>query len=194
MPAPITIPALRRVVTASALLLIGSLVVTPPLPSQLPTTSFALTFPGPCQTAIRDASASGGVAWTMIRRCGLSLTVKGQGEFSVAVVAVVVSKGRIIRSWTSPKRQVSTGTFALSGKDFMPGDGFLEGVPNVLGEQAGVPVDDARRAISGTADAAPLLGRISSSTNGVIFVLIPDAGGRSTTTSPRFARTEKFGD
>jgi hypothetical protein len=43
-------------------------------------------------------------------------------------------------------------------------------------------------------DASPLLGRISSSTNGVIFVLLPDTGGRSATTSPRFMRTETVAD
>jgi hypothetical protein len=181
-----------RLPTITALALAVALGAAPGAHAQLPASAFTITFPDVCVTAIRSAGAS----WDQHRRCGLSLTVQGQGEFTVSVVAVVVAQGRITRAWTSAKRQVSAGTHALSGRYFIPDDRFLDGIPAVGGEQAGatVSVDLARKAAVVGGDASTLLGKVSSSTHGVAFVLIADGTSREATTTPRFLRTETFGD
>ena len=202
MPKRFMVPVTRRLALGAALLLTGGLAFTPAVHAQLPTSAFALSFPESLLSAIRSAG-SGGVTWDVVRRSGLLLNVKGQGEYTVSVVALAVAKGRVTRVWASPKRQVAVGTITLPGRDFLPGDHFLQGIPKVLGDQAGrtLSVDDARKAISDAGNAATagtaaerLLGSVSTSTNGVIFVMIPDGTGKSTTTNPRFARTETLSD
>ena len=189
-----TDPVTRRLLHASTLLLVGVLGLGPRLHAQLPASAFSLSFPETVMTAIKSAGSSG-ASWDVVRRYGFSLNVTGQGEFTISVVAVVVSKGKVVRTWTSAKRQVAAGTSTLSGRDFLPPDSFLQGIPKILGEQGGqtISVDDAKRAIAG-GSASTLLGRVSTSTNGVIFVLIPEGTSRSTTTNPRFARTETLSD
>ncbi len=185
----------RRLAPASALLLIGTLGSAPGARAQLPASALTITFPDVCVTAIRNAGSSG-VSWDLMRRCGLSLTVQGRGEFTVSVVAAVVSNGRIVRAWASPKRQVAAGTVALPGSDFLPDARFLDGIPNVRGEQAGatVAIDLARKAAVVGGDATVLLGRAGSTASGVVFVPIPDGASRSSTTNPRFVRTETMSD
>lgn len=182
---------------AAMLVLVAALAPGQGIKAQ-PTTAFSLAFPSVTLEAMKISFERGGVTWEVIRRGGLSLTVQGAGEFSVSVAALAVSRGRVTRVWKSPgQMQVASGTVTLSGRTFVPDDRFLQGIPGVLGHQAGttLPVADAIRAIDSGAVGALLDRRTASTASGVILVALPGSTAtRTSTTSPRFLRTETFGD
>jgi hypothetical protein len=93
------------------------------------------------------------------------------------------------------------GSVPLSGKDFLPGWPFPGPAGTVTSELAGTPitVSDAMRAIDSGSAAAFLDRRIAADATGVILIAIPALDGASkaaasSTTNPRFVRTERFTD
>jgi hypothetical protein len=182
----------------SALVILAcTLALAPGIRAQ-PTTAFTLAFPSATLEAMKITFERGGVTWDAIRRNGLSLTVQGAGEFTISVAALAVHRGRVLRVWKSPtRRQVSTGTVALSGRDFIPDDRFLDGIPGMVGTQAGttLSVSDAMRAIDSGSLSALLDRTTASSASGLVLIALSESTtSRTTTTNPRFARTETMSD
>jgi hypothetical protein len=182
---------------SAPLALVAALALAPGIRAQ-PTTAFSLAFPSATLEAMKITFERGGVTWDVVRRNGLSLTVQGAGEFTISVAALAVNRGRILRTWKSPnRRQVSTGTVTLSGRDFIPDDRFLDGIPGMVGTQAGttLSVADALRAIDSGSLSALLDRTTASSASGLILIALPEGTtSRTTTTNPRFARTETLSD
>ncbi|MGE3886769.1 MAG: hypothetical protein AB7H81_10075 [Vicinamibacterales bacterium] len=182
---------------AAGLALVAALAPAQGIRAQ-PGNTFALSLPSATLAAAKIEFESGGLSWDAVRKGGLSLTVAGAGEFNVSVAAIAVSRGRVLRTWkSSGQMQVASGTVTLAGRTFVPDDRFLQGIPRVLGHQAGaaLPVADAIRAIDEGSVKALLDRTTASSGSGVLLVALPgSATSRTSTTSGRFLRTETFGD
>ncbi|MFO7588557.1 MAG: hypothetical protein R6X22_10835 [Gemmatimonadota bacterium] len=186
---------------------LGVLASAPAAQAQM---QFTLTFPDVCLRAIHGEE---GAAWDLVRRYGLVLTAEGElnlagtvtrsssGGVDVVVVALAVDKGKVVNVWRSRSQvPAGDGSVPLSGKDFLPGWPFPGPAGTVTSELAGTPITvaDAMRAIdSGSASA--FLGRTAADATGLVLIAIPALDGASkaaasSTTNPRFARTERFTD
>jgi hypothetical protein len=184
--------------------LCASLVAVPEAAAQLagPSAGLALTLPSATRLAIgeMEKNLGPGVSWDLVRRNGLVLAVQGSGELRVAVFALAVEDGKIVKVWRSPSQvTVTAGSTSLSGR-YLP-DGMF-GVPQpfgVVAEQAGTTVtaEEAMRAIDVRKASAFLDSRTAAGATGILLVAIPALSGSSkdagsTTTSPRFVRPKVF--
>jgi hypothetical protein len=157
----------------------------------------SLQVPAATETALRSGD---GIPWDQLRRNGLDMSARGDGEVWLVLFSLTLENGRVIESRTSQRFAAAAGSERVSGR-YLPS---LEKL-RVTRVEAGrlVPVDGliemSKRA--GDADNAGNAGNAGLTLptalvrgRALVMFVAPPGGGLESSSSPLFVRTDRVSD
>lgn len=155
------------------------------------TWQLSLQLPAATKTAVGSRD---GISWEQLRRNGLDLSARGDGEVWLVMFSLTLENGRVIDSWTSQRFAADAGSGRVSGR-YLPS---MEKLRVTRVETARpVPVDgliDASKNAGNAGNAGLALPADMVRGRALVMFVAPPGGGSGSSSSPLFLRTEQFGE